>query len=436
MKRPAPSRRTRRPAARWASVCLAVVVTTAVLPGAPISAAPISAGPAAGEKSQSWQVAESQLRPAEESQLRQEVAARLVNQHGQRALATYGRAATDSVATMVEPKRYAANRNWVFGGGVIRVPSDVEAAPVALLFLAQRLGGSWQVALEGSPEFAVAARQAPVLSQAERDLFGRTSAAAAGTATGLALPWKLNQGWAHWGVHGDSGESYPYNSIDFYGGDGDVRASRAGYLYRFCTNARWPYVKVVHDNGYTTGYYHISNQTTKGEGAYVSAGEYLGRIDVQLPCGGRANGDHVHWTLWRGSTAVTVVDKTIGGWTWYSGNAAYQGYAERNGQKVYRNYCCPIVNYGPGDSSYPTGVVETGTFSNINVRSGPGANYSVVGSVNDGDVIEIACTATGDYVTGPWNNRTNLWNRMPSGGYLSDAFVDTGTDDPVAGTCS
>ncbi|MER7420834.1 M23 family peptidase, partial [Micromonospora peucetia] len=93
---------------------------------------------------------------------------------------------------------------------------------MALLFLAKRVGGSWQVALEGSPEFAVAARQAPVLSRAERDLFGRTSVVAAGTATGLALPWKLNQGWAHWGVHGDSGESYPYNSIDFYGGDGDV----------------------------------------------------------------------------------------------------------------------------------------------------------------------------------------------------------------------
>ncbi|MER7421118.1 hypothetical protein ABT346_30840, partial [Micromonospora peucetia] len=155
MKRPSPFRRTRRLAARWASVCLAAVVTTAVLPGAPISAAPISAGPAAEERSQSWQVAESQLQPADESQLRQVVAAHLVNQHGQRALATYGRAATDSVATMVEPKRYAANRNWVFGGSVIRVPSDVEAAPVALLFLAKRVGGSWQVALEGSPEFAV-----------------------------------------------------------------------------------------------------------------------------------------------------------------------------------------------------------------------------------------------------------------------------------------
>jgi len=374
----------------------------------------------------------------DDGQLRQAVAASLVDQHGAQAAATFGQARA-AVETMVEPQRYAAGGNWAFGGGIIRVPEQVEATPLAVLFLARRVGGSWSVSLEGSPEFAAAARSAPVLSAAERKLFGRTpgSTAAPATAadTGLALPWKLNQGWAHWGVHGDSGDSYPYNSIDFYGGDGDVRASRAGYLYRFCTNARWPYVKVVHDNGYSTGYYHISNQTTKGDGSYVAAGEYLGRIDVQLPCGGRANGNHVHWTLWQGSTAVSVVGKTIGGWTWYAGSAAYQGYAERNGQRVYRNYCCPIVNYGSGGTTYPTGTVETGNLSSVNLRSGPGLSYSIVGSVYDGDVVEIACTATGDPVTGPWNNETTVWNRLPDGRYVSDAFVDTGTDDPVAPAC-
>ena len=200
------ARRSRRPAARWAAAWLTVAVVAALTPGGAAVAGPAP----------------------DDGQLRQAVATSLVVQYGARASAAYGQRASVPVETMVEPKRYAAGRNWVFGGGVIRVPSHVEAAPVAVLFLAKRVGGAWRVALEGTPEFADAAREAPVLSTAERQLFSRltgnaTSSASTDTvtsaATGLALPWQSGQGWAHWGVHGDSGESYPYNSIDFYGED-------------------------------------------------------------------------------------------------------------------------------------------------------------------------------------------------------------------------
>lgn len=388
--------------ARKLAVAAAVALTAALL------SAPAAAGP---------------------DQLNQAVSAALLQQHGAAARLAY---ATDSFDTLVEPKR--SQGNWVFGGAVIRVPDGVIGSPVTALFLAQRRGPNWSVALEGTPSFRGLAGSAPVLDSGERQLFAGTASTSA--ATGLGLPWKQNQGWAHWGVHGNSGESYPYNAIDFYGGDGRVLASRAGRMYRFCTSGRWPFIKVVHDNGYTTGYYHLSSTTTKGDGATVTEGEYLGMIDVQLPCGGRANGDHVHWTLWQGNTAVTVVGKTIGGWTWYSGSQAYQGYAERNGRKVYRNYCCPIINYGSGSGTvYPTGTVNSGDYDYINLRSGPGLNYSVVGSAGDGQVIQIACTARGDTVTGPWNNTTDLWDRMPDGKYISDAFVDTGTNEPVAPPC-
>lgn len=367
---------------------------------------------------------------AGEAELREAVSSALMAQHGASARHTYSATALE---TLVEPKR--AQRGWVFGGAVIRVPDGVSQAPVTALFLAQRHGSTWTVALEGTPEFAAAAAKAPVIDSGERELF--TNTVTTNAATGLGLPWKQGQGWAHWGVHGNSGDSYPYNSIDFYGGDGRVLASRAGRMYRFCTSGRWPFIKVVHDNGYTTGYYHLSSTTNKGDGATVAEGEYLGMIDVQLPCGGRANGDHVHWTLWQGNSAVSVVGKTIGGWTWYSGSSAYQGYAERNGQKVYRNYCCPIVNYGSGtgDPGNPTGTVNAGSYDYINVRSGPGLNYSVVGQAYDGDVIEIVCTARGDSVTGPWNNTTDIWDRMPDGSYITDAFVDTGSNEPVAPPC-
>lgn len=372
---------------------------------------------------------------AAEPDLAQAVSTKLVAQFGSQARATYQATALE---TMVEPKR--SGRGWVFGGSIIRVPGNAEGSPITALFLAQKKGQSWTVALEGSPEFAAAAaKAAPVLDPSERQLFVKAAAAspeAAAAATGLGLPWKLGQGWGHWGVHGNSGTSTPYNSIDFYGGDGRVLASRAGKMYRFCTSGTWPFIKVVHDNGYTTGYYHLRNTTTKGDGSDVVEGEYLGQIDVQLPCGGSANGNHVHWTLWQGNTAVTVVGKTIGGWTWYAGSSAYQGYGERNGVRIYRDDCCRIINYGSGDTSpgYPTGTVDAGTYSSVNVRSGPGTTYSVLRTVSDGTVIQIACTARGTSVTGPLGT-TDLWDRMPDGGYISDAFVDTGTSDPVAPPC-
>jgi LasA protease len=287
--------------------------------------------------------------------LEQAVSGALVSQHGSETNMSFGQRADAALQTLVEPKRYAAGGTWVFGGGVIRVPSDIEASPTALLFLAQRVGGQWHVALEGSPEFAAAARTAPVLTDAEKLLFGKPAVRPFATETGLALPWTLGQGWGHWGVHGDSGESQPYNSIDFFGGDGQVRASQAGHMYRFCTSAgQWPFIKVVHHNGYTTGYYHLRDTTTKGDGSEVTMGEYIGRIDVQLPCGGRANGNHVHWTLWSGNSPVTVADKTIGGWTWYAGSQAYQGHAERDGQVIYRNSCCRLVNHGSGQVGGPS----------------------------------------------------------------------------------
>ncbi|WP_433326122.1 M23 family metallopeptidase [Spirillospora sp. CA-294931] len=265
---------------------------------------------------------------------------------GAQATTAYGLSSTPR--TLVEPKRHSPDGRWAFGGGAFLMPSNTHGSPVTALFVAHLSGGQWKVALEGTPAFADLSRRAPdsVVKSTERAPFARTAAPAA-AATGLALPWKQGTGWGHWGVHGNGGNTRPYNSIDFYGGDGRVLTSRAGTMYRFCTSGgRWPFIKVVHDNGYTTGYYHLRDTTNKSDGSSVALGEYVGMIDVQLPCGGRANGDHVHWTLWQGSTAIAVNSKSIGGWTWWESSTAYQGYAERSGTRIYRNQCCRLVNYG------------------------------------------------------------------------------------------
>ncbi|MGI5162843.1 proprotein convertase P-domain-containing protein [Spirillospora sp. CA-253888] len=289
--------------------------------------------------------------------LGQAVDAAMQDRLAARAKGSYGVAAGAALRTLVEAQRWSPDRTWAFGSGAFQIPEGVETAPVTALFVARLEGRTWRVGLQGAPEFAALAHAAPatVVREDERGPFARTATAKAPAAlsadTGLSLPWRQGTGWGHWGVHGNSGQSRPYNSIDFFGGDGNVLASRAGTMYRHCTSGgRWPYITVMHDNGYTTGYYHLRDATAKASGSPVRLGEYLGRIAEELPCGGSANGDHTHWTLWGGdgNTPVPVQGKTIGGWTWYEGASAYTGYAQRGTTRIYRNACCNLVNHGGG----------------------------------------------------------------------------------------
>ncbi|MFB9429965.1 peptidoglycan DD-metalloendopeptidase family protein [Streptoalloteichus tenebrarius] len=417
-----PAGRRGRTAAAGVAAAVLLGATTVLLAGA----APAAAEPA---------TATGGVEPA----LASVVSGKLLAEQGAQIATTYGapgfQAASGDV--LVEGKRTSRDRSWVFGGSVVRVPSTTHASPVTALFVGHRVDGRWQVELEGNPGFAALVRSAPaeVVRADERETLARTAAPAAEAAgLGLALPWTRGQAWGSAGVHGDSGTSRPFNAIDFSGGDGRVLAARAGKLYRFCTNARWPLMKLVHDNGWTTGYYHTRNQTSKGEGAQVAAGEYLGQTGNELPCGGSSTGAHVHFTLWQGNRPVSVNGKTIGGWTFYEGSRPYSGYAERNGRRIN----LPgggIVNYGADNDTTPSATVRNNG-GTVNLRSGPGTSYDVVGTVRDGDVVQIVCTARGDELTGPWGNRNNVWDRLTNGRWISDAFVDTGTNEPVAPACS
>lgn len=278
--------------------------------------------------------------------LDQAVATAMTTAHGPQAKAYFQ---TDHVpAPIVEPKR--SDGRWAFGTTVIPIPADAReqhGTPENAIFLARSTGKSWQVAFDGTAEFRTMARQAPdsVLSAAEKDLFTKQVNTLA-TNTGLALPWSQGATWV-WGggPHGYSGNSRPFSSIDF-GGNGNVRSAAAGRVYKSCINGDSALVTVVHTNGYRTSYYHMSNLTTLSDGATVQTGTYLGTTNTRLPCGGSANGAHVHFTLLNGSGSyVAVHGKTIGGWTFYEGAQAYQGYAQRGTTRSYpgRN---TLTNYG------------------------------------------------------------------------------------------
>lgn len=363
------------------------------------------------------------------------VAAELVSAKADEARDSYGVAERAPLSTLVETKRTSSDGRWAFGGAVLKVPKSSHASPITALFFAQRNGSGWDVSLKGTEEFAADARSAPaeiLRDEGEREVLAATAAPRAAAPTGLALPWANGQGnWRHWGVHGNSGTSRPYNSIDFYGGDGQIRASAGGYLYRYCGTST-PLIEIEHDNGWTTGYYHTWDQTTVSDGTKVDAYAYIGRIGEQLPCGGSANGDHVHWTLWQGNTAVGVNGREIGGWTWYEQSQSYRGWAERDGVRKYNSDCC-LVNYGPG-SGKPTGRAHNPD-GVVNVRAEAKSGATVLRTLAHNAIVELECYVRGDSMTGPWDNTSDVWNRLPDGGYVSDAWLDTGSDEPIVDPC-
>lgn len=292
-------------------------------------------------------VASADPRPAAPEPLDTSVAAALTAERGAAGQAYFQ---SDSVpAPLVEPKRTSGD--WAFGTAVIPIPADARqkhGSPEGGIFLARLDGRTWHVAFDGSPEFRALAAQAPesVLSAPERDLFTQSPAdsAAAATATGLALPWSQGSVWPMGGgPHGYSGSTRPFSSLDF-GGQGSVRSAGPGRVYKSCVKNGSALVTVVHDNGYRTSYYHMTNLTTLADGSAVQTGTYLGATGTALPCGGSANGAHVHFSLLSGTSYVSVHGKTIGGWTFYEGATAYKGYAERNGTRVYPGG--RLTNYG------------------------------------------------------------------------------------------
>ena len=56
-----------------------------------------------------------------------------------------------------------------------------------------------------------------------------------------------------------------------------------------------------------------------------------------------------------------------------------------------------------------------------------------MGSVADGAYITITCQKRGQSVSGTYGT-TALWDKV-NGGFVSDAFVATGSDGQVAPTC-
>ncbi|MFE2886164.1 SH3 domain-containing protein [Streptomyces sp. NPDC059272] len=71
----------------------------------------------------------------------------------------------------------------------------------------------------------------------------------------------------------------------------------------------------------------------------------------------------------------------------------------------------------------------------VNVRSGPGTGYTIVRVLAEGSQVPIYCQTPGTTVSGYYGT-TNIWDNIDNGEYISDAYVNTGSDGYVRPHCS
>ncbi|MFE9746673.1 M23 family metallopeptidase [Saccharothrix saharensis] len=333
-------------------------------------------------------------------------------------------------ATVVTPARRQGD--WAFGTAVLTTRPGSPHFPDGWLFVAHRADDGWSVALEGEPRFAELAGRAPVVGDGERALLlrqdgGRVSTTAGGDLrTGMALPFAVGQAWGMaGGPHGWSGAAAPWSSLDLAGGDQRVLAARAGTAYTMCTG----WIRVIHDRGYATDYYHLWNNINVN-GAAVNQGTFLGNTGTDVTCGGSASGRHVHFGLRQNNAYVGIAEHNVGKWVPQNGGSAYQGSALHGSTRVYAGGS--VHNYGA--LGFTQGVIDANGGGTVNKRTGPGTGYALAGSVADGATVTVSCSANGTSHTGRWG-ATSLWNRLSDGTWVTDAFMWTGLGGPVNGYC-
>jgi len=83
--------------------------------------------------------------------------------------------------------------------------------------------------------------------------------------------------------------------------------------------------------------------------------------------------------------------------------------------------------------SGPAGTVGTAG-DPLNVRAGASTSAAVKGLAANHAKVIIECYSLGDTVTGTYGT-SNIWDRIGTGNYVSDTYLQTGSDLPVAPVC-
>ncbi|MET9659332.1 peptidoglycan DD-metalloendopeptidase family protein [Streptomyces sp. NPDC006510] len=91
----------------------------------------------------------------------------------------------------------------------------------------------------------------------------------------------------------------------------------------------------------------------------------------------------------------------------------------------------------PAASAHADAVVTVNVPSGLplQIRSAPGLGAQVIGSLANGSGVTISCYGRGDTVEGI-GGATDIWNKLPNGGWITDGFLETGSNEPVVPACS
>lgn len=152
-----------------------------------------------------------------------------------------------------------------------------------------------------------------------------------------ALPFAPGESWAAGAPHRDGEKAPPpVNALDFapLSGPGRVLTIAAGKVFRIeCDNGF--YLGVDHGSGWRSTYYHMVNQQAGLDGHEVPVGTYLGEVGTELPCGGRADGPHVHISIYHGDRPVSVDGVRFGGYRAFGTGRDYAGFwLDASGSRV------------------------------------------------------------------------------------------------------
>ena len=93
-----------------------------------------------------------------------------------------------------------------------------------------------------------------------------------------------------------------------------------------------------------------------------------------------------------------------------------------------------VLGTGVLPASAATGTVDTDSNTGVAIRSGNATSFGSVGNQPDGPV-EIDCQLYGEPVTGKFG-RSLVWDHVPGKGFISDAYVNTGSSGLVAPLCA
>ncbi|ALN63368.1 bacterial SH3 domain protein [Lysobacter antibioticus] len=244
--------------------------------------------------------------------------------------------------------------------------------------------------------------------------FAALFATAAEAAPNFQMPFPCGQTWA-----GQTRSKHsPKYAVDLNrtNDEGDTVVASVGGTVSVVRNlgsvSYGKYVVIDHGGGWSTLYAHL-NSYSVSVGQNVAAGKAIGTVGNT----GGSFGAHLHFEERLNGSAQQI-----------RFNGSLIKYFDESGNST--NYTSRNSCSGGGTGS---GTVNTNG-TPLNVRSGPGTSYSIVGSLADGTAVTIQCQTTGTSVTGTYGT-SNIWNRIGSGRFIPDAYTYTGSDGRVAPPC-